>query len=113
MNITEQVKADLDARTKVGLDKYGVGLGQAGLTKREALQHAYEEALDLAQYLCTEIAIIDGLIPDGRAFKGNDGPWVHPMIDAANEGRRLTIQARDHAERRRAQRRTALRNGMG
>lgn len=50
-SVTEAVKADLDKRTERGLRKYGTGLGAAGLSERELLQHAYEEALDLAQYL--------------------------------------------------------------
>lgn len=49
--ITEAVKADLDARTKKGIKEYGTGLSGAELSEKEILNHAYEEALDLAQYL--------------------------------------------------------------
>ena len=50
-DITAAVKADLDARTAQGVKEYGQPLHEAGLSEREILQHAYEEALDLAQYL--------------------------------------------------------------
>ena len=53
--IVEKVRNDLLKRSKFGLEKYGVTLEQAGLTRQQALQHAYEEALDLACYLTTEI----------------------------------------------------------
>ena len=49
--VTEAVKADLDARQQRGIVKYGVTLAANPLTHRQILQHAYEEALDLAQYL--------------------------------------------------------------
>lgn len=51
--VTEAVKADLDERTARGVRKYGAPLEKAGVSERELLQHAYEEALDLAQYLKT------------------------------------------------------------
>ncbi len=53
MDVTAAVKADLDARTEKGVREYGQTLGEASLSDREILQHAYEEALDLAQYLKT------------------------------------------------------------
>ncbi|MFC9514604.1 hypothetical protein ACFTSD_02630 [Nocardiaceae bacterium NPDC056970] len=43
------VKADLDARAAVGLAEYGTPL--LANNGRDALQDAYEEALDLACYL--------------------------------------------------------------
>ena len=47
--VVEAVRADLLARSAVGVRKYGCTL--EGLMPREAMQHAYEEALDLANYL--------------------------------------------------------------
>ena len=47
--IWELVIADMHARDKLGRQRYGVPL-QAG-NGRDALQDAYEEALDLAVYL--------------------------------------------------------------
>ena len=58
-DVTAAVKADLDARTERGIQKYGTKLGSAGLSERAILQHAYEEALDLAQYLKTRLMEID------------------------------------------------------
>lgn len=46
-------------RSKVGISKYGVTLQNSGLGRRAILQHALEEALDLANYLQTEIMRLD------------------------------------------------------
>lgn len=50
-NIVNAVKRDLEARAAKGLKKYGVGLERTDLTEADWIQHAYEEALDLACYL--------------------------------------------------------------
>jgi hypothetical protein len=46
-------------RSRVGLGKYGVPLAAAPLSHRAILQHALEEALDLANYLQTAIHRLD------------------------------------------------------
>lgn len=46
-------------RSKIGISKYGVTLFNSGLGRRELLQHALEEALDLANYLQAEIMHLD------------------------------------------------------
>lgn len=53
MDIVELVKADMEARAKVGAEKYGDRLttGEPCHNGLSALQNAYEEALDLAIYL--------------------------------------------------------------
>lgn len=45
---------DLIEREQVGIRKYGVTLTDANLSRNELLQHAREEALDLANYLMAE-----------------------------------------------------------
>lgn len=50
-NLLSQVVAELEARELKGLDTYGKTLDRNDLTRSEWLQHAYEEALDLALYL--------------------------------------------------------------
>lgn len=50
-NLLTQVVAELEARELKGLDTYGTTLDRNDLTRSEWLQHAYEEALDLALYL--------------------------------------------------------------
>lgn len=45
---------DLIEREQVGIKKYGVTLTEANLSRNELLQHAREEALDLANYLMAE-----------------------------------------------------------
>jgi len=49
--IEAQVCADLEKRQRRGLSKYGVTVEDNPLTRHQWLQHAYEEALDLAVYL--------------------------------------------------------------
>jgi hypothetical protein len=48
--IVEAVRCDLLARSQVGLRKYEVGLNRTDLTRKEWLQHMYEELLDAALY---------------------------------------------------------------
>lgn len=49
--IVQSVQADLQARSERGINKYGTTLDRTDLTEKDWLQHAYEEALDLALYL--------------------------------------------------------------
>lgn len=49
-------------RSETGISKYGVTLQSSGLGHRELLQHALEEALDLANYLQAEIMRHDAFI---------------------------------------------------
>ncbi len=46
-----KVCADIVARQKTGIKKYGVTVEQNPLTLRQWLQHAYEEGLDQVIYL--------------------------------------------------------------
>ena len=50
-DILNQTIKDLYEREARGLKEYGTTLDRTDLTKDEWLQHAYEEALDLALYL--------------------------------------------------------------
>ena len=49
--ILEEVINDLKEREQKGLSTYGTTVDRTDLTEKEWLQHAYEEALDLAIYL--------------------------------------------------------------
>ena len=49
--ITEALCAEIESRAAVGLVKYGVSVADRPLSRLEWLQHAKEEALDLAVYL--------------------------------------------------------------
>ena len=49
--IINAVKYDLEQREERGLSKYGTTVDRTDLTQKEWLQHAYEEALDMAVYL--------------------------------------------------------------
>lgn len=55
--ITEAVINDLNSRADRGWTKYNTTLGQNN--HQNMLQHAYEEALDLAQYLKKEITTLN------------------------------------------------------
>jgi hypothetical protein len=50
-NLLTQVIVELEAREAKGVETYGTTLDRQDLTRSEWLQHAYEEALDLALYL--------------------------------------------------------------
>jgi hypothetical protein len=49
--IEDIVCEDIKTRAELGLKKYGVTMEREDLTETQWLQHAYEEALDLAVYL--------------------------------------------------------------
>lgn len=57
--VVEAVRYDLLQRSLIGMDKYGTTLGENPAQHRERLQHAYEEALDLANYLKWSIMRLD------------------------------------------------------
>lgn len=57
--IEAEVCADIAARQQAGIKKYGTTVADNPLPLREWLQHAYEEALDLAVYLKRAIAKIE------------------------------------------------------
>lgn len=64
-------------RSKFGLKKYGRGLGNPlYLTRRQALQHALEEALDLANYLQAEMMRID--VEEGKLEEAPEGESGDP-----------------------------------
>lgn len=64
--VIEAVRADLRRRSQLGIKKYGTTLCENQAPMIEKLQHAYEEALDLANYLKWTIMGLrgDGDIPD-------------------------------------------------
>lgn len=49
--VVEAVRADLLQRSQVGIKKYNTTLERTDLELKDWLQHAYEEALDMANYL--------------------------------------------------------------
>lgn len=49
--IVEAVRADLLQRSQVGIKKYNTTLERTDLELKDWLQHAYEECLDMANYL--------------------------------------------------------------
>jgi hypothetical protein len=65
--VVEAVRADLLRRSQLGVAKYGQTLCRNPIEHRAWLEHAYEEALDFANYLKCAMMTIDG------AFKPDDG----------------------------------------
>lgn len=57
--IEAKVCKDIAERQQLGLRKYGVTLADNPAQLRDKLQHAYEEALDLANYLKWAITELD------------------------------------------------------
>jgi hypothetical protein len=55
--VTVSVITDLVSRAKRGVEKYNTTLGENN--HQNMLQHAYEEALDMAQYLKKEITTLN------------------------------------------------------
>ena len=51
MTIEEKVITQIKERAKTGLNKYGVTMERQDLTILDWIQHAQEEAMDLAVYL--------------------------------------------------------------
>lgn len=58
-NLLASVIMDLKVREERGLATYGTTMDRKDLSRKEWLQHAYEEALDLAQYLKKEITTLN------------------------------------------------------
>jgi hypothetical protein len=58
--IPDRLIDELKERREMGLKKYGVLLKDAPLTRKQLLQHAKEEALDMAEYLQTLIDMEEG-----------------------------------------------------
>lgn len=58
--VVEAVRADLLARSQLGIKKYGLTLCENQASLRDRLQHAYEETLDHANYLKWAIMELDG-----------------------------------------------------
>jgi hypothetical protein len=60
-NAVESNREVLSSRSRIGMSKYGCVLQTSSISEKDLLQHAREEALDLANYLAELIARIDAL----------------------------------------------------
>jgi hypothetical protein len=65
--VVEANRALLLQRSQVGIVKYGVTLAESRLSERALVQHALEEALDLANYLQARLMQIDAAAAGGGA----------------------------------------------
>lgn len=54
-----RVCADIAARQRIGIEKYGLTVEDNLTDLRETLQHAYEEALDQAVYLKRALELLE------------------------------------------------------
>lgn len=71
-----RVCADLHARARLGLSKYGTTLERTDLSEREWLQHAYEEALDFACYI--RVLLDRFVVPADPADERAAERWEEP-----------------------------------
>ncbi len=58
--VVERVRQRLHDRSQFGIVKYNTTLAENPAEEREILNHALEEALDLANYLTWRIMKLDG-----------------------------------------------------
>lgn len=64
--VIDAVREDLLRRSQFGIKKYGVTLDRRDLSLRDWLNHAYEEALDHANYLKRAMMEIDNATGSDR-----------------------------------------------
>jgi hypothetical protein len=75
-----QVCKDIATRQEKGIQKYGVSVADNPLTAKQWIQHAYEEALDLAVYLKRLISIGKGAWIVTSVYK-DDNNELHPVVE--------------------------------
>tara|TARA_R110000737_G_scaffold27419_2_gene46112 strand:+ start:538 stop:810 length:273 start_codon:yes stop_codon:yes gene_type:complete len=84
--VNDRIITEIKQRRNMGLKKYGVLLKDAPLSRKDLLQHAKEEALDLAEYLQTLIDMEEPIWPetdermDNIGPNGNDGDHYDKLI---------------------------------
>jgi len=94
--VIETVVDDLRRRSNLGVKKYGTTLTENEARIRERLQHAYEEALDLANYLKWAIMRLDEV--DQMFFQHhlNKGAKQDGDQDYEDDDQRATREAFSH-----------------
>ena len=70
-SIVDQVVNEFKQRSKVGVKKYGVTLDRTDLSNIQWMQHAKEEAMDLACYLQKLINIENGKLKNAHNSKNS------------------------------------------
>lgn len=88
--VVEQVRSDLLARSRFGIQKYGRTIAENPSDRRGRLQHAYEEAMDLANYLCWEIMQIDAEQAGQAELFSEIVPLAQPLASESPEGDVMT-----------------------
>jgi hypothetical protein len=84
-SIQAKVRADLEARERLGIEQYGAALYSHN--GRDALQDAYEEALDLCCYLRQAIEERGGPeLPHGIPEGENDKGWPDGTPESVTKG---------------------------
>jgi hypothetical protein len=89
--IAAAVVADIASRADVGLRKYGTTLARTDLSRRQWLEHAYQEALDLALYLRRLMA----MEPDPKSAAAVAGALTQstPAPDIGQIGHQTRLEA--------------------
>lgn len=91
--IVESVRNDLLTRSEIGLAKYGTTLGENPASRKDRLQHAYEEALDLANYLKWEIMKEEEVKHDYVRFAQDIDAVANGHVERINRPAEYTIHA--------------------
>jgi uncharacterized protein (DUF1778 family) len=85
--VIEGVVQDLRSRSRLGVKKYGVTLGNSKLTHEQLLRHAYEEALDLSNYLHGALAVLGSAETSPGLLRVNEDQYneLVAMLDKTTE----------------------------
>lgn len=59
-NVLPRIKETLEQQNIKGINKYGASLKENNLSTLDYLKHAFEETIDLAQYLAVAINELEG-----------------------------------------------------
>lgn len=81
--VVEQVRSDLLARSRFGIQKYGRTIAENPSDRRGRLQHLYEELLDAANYACWEIMQLDAEI-SGQSDLFAEAVPISPAVASAS-----------------------------
>lgn len=74
-HVVAAVSADLLSRSRLGISKYGMTLDQNKGDLRYWVQHAYEESLDLCNYLKRTLMELDDGKLDPPPREKEPPPW--------------------------------------
>ena len=84
MTTEESIIQEIRERARRGLSKYGKSVDGNPLSEHQWLQHAIEEALDLAIYLRRLQTEVGAAMPHGDIPAGGNVQWICPHCKTAH-----------------------------